>query len=358
MRRLNVQRGRGMSGSGAAGDKDLQEVHEGFGPVEEAALAARLDQFLLMHEIDMSGVLTREMAESLKSASREVHRRQPTGPGLRSRSLAEAQKRGVDLHLLRLAQRSRWNQAHDLLRGESFVPGEITVRSPESLLELPPMVEPPAGSTTVFGPPFSDGWERVAITEATGDGQIIGFASYLDSQWGRVGTRMSGENRSAGDSDRINLFHLCGFIVPFTMPLTGALHVSAEFTCLVCRHSVKTSDEWGWSDFFAFTQTGVKCDVLWERNDGVPATEDFRQRFVPGLDASGDGESYPGTQVMVGPGERRSVNFSTNVAFPAGKTVWIFVGMSDFLYARLNDVSIDISMDTAWQLSSLAVTTL
>jgi hypothetical protein len=103
---------------------------------------------------------------------------------------------------------------------------------------------------------------------------------------------------------------------------------------------------------------GVRFEVFWERDDGEPMTADFRQRFVPGLDASGDGECYPGMKVMVGPGERRSVNLFTDVAFPAGKTVWVYVGVSDFVYARINDVSIDISMDSAWQLSSLTVTAL
>lgn len=347
-----------MSGAGT-GRQDLRRVQEGFGRADDALrLTDELNELWSEQGDEVRRVLPRERADAIKAAALEAHATQPAGPGPRSRSLAEATRRHVDLDRLRAAQRSSRRRADDLLHAGGFRAGEVTVRSVERPFDWPPRVEPPASVSTVLLPPFSDGWERVTITEATGDGRVTAFDSYLDAQWGRLGTRMAAQNHDAGDGDHVNLFHLCGFIVPFTMPQTAPLHVTADFTCLVCRHGIQTSDEWGWSDFFAFTQTGVKVDVLWERDDGVSMTEDFRQRFVPGLQASGDGESYPGTQVAVGPGERRSVNVLTDVAFPAGKTVWIFVGMSDFLYARLNDVSVDISMDTAWQLSTLTVTAL
>jgi hypothetical protein len=303
--------------------------------------------------------LTRDQAASLKAAAREASSRQPGGPGLRSRSLAEAERRGIDLEQLRSAQRAGRRQLDDLLHGATtFSPGEITVRSLEAPFDWPPMVEPPVAVSTVFQPPFADGWSGTTISEATGDGAVSANDSYLDPPWGRLGTRMVGRNHDAGDDDWLNVFHQSGFIVPVTMPSTSTLHVTADLTCLVCEHTIATSDEWGWSDFFAVTQSGVRFAVFWEHDDGEPLTEDFRQRFVPGLDASGDGESHPGTNVVVGPGERRSVSFLSTVAFPAGKTVWVYVGMSDFMYARINDVSIDISMDSAWQLSSLTVTAL
>ena len=50
-------------------------------------------------------------------------------------------------------------------------------------------------------------------------------------------------------------------------------------------------------------------------------------------------------------------DFYTDIAFPAGKTVWIYVGVSNRIFATLNDVSIDASIDSRWQLSSLAITT-
>ncbi len=338
----------------------MQRVKGQFGQDEDAiSLAGRLNDLCSAQTAEIRSILPRDEAESIKSATREAQANQPGGPGPRFHSLAEAKRRGIDLDRLRSAQRTSRQQLADLLHGEgAFSAGEITVRSLDAPFDWPPVVEPPAAVSTVFVPPFAEGWERAAVREATGQGRVTAHESYLDPQWGRLGTRMIGRNHAAGDGDWLNLFHQGGFIIPFTMPNTSALHVTADLTCLVCEHRISTSDEWGWSEVFAFTQSGVRFEVFWERDDGEPMTADFRQRFVPGLDASGDGESYPGMKVMVGPGERRSVNFFTDVAFPAGKTVWVYVGVSDFVYARINDVSIDISMDSAWQLSSLTVTAL
>lgn len=61
---------------------------------------------------------------------------------------------------------------------------------------------------------------------------------------------------------------------------------------------------------------------------------------------------------MVGPGERRTADFITDMAFPQGKTIWVHIGLSDFAYAHVNDVSVDVSMNSAWQLSSLTLTAL
>jgi hypothetical protein len=59
------------------------------------------------------------------------------------------------------------------------------------------------------------------------------------------------------------------------------------------------------------------------------------------VEARGDGESFPGTVIQVSPGERRSLNLFTDVAFPAGKTVWVYIGIADYVWSLLNDVGID-----------------
>lgn len=338
----------------------VQRLKEQYGQDEDAARQAdRLHDLGSAQAADIRRILPHAESESIKSAAREARTKQPGGPGLRFHSLAEARRRGVDLDLLRSTQRSDRHLVDDLLHGDgAFSPGELTVRPLEAPFDWPPMVEPPLAVSTVFQPPFVEGWERASFSQAIGGGSVSTFESYLDPQWGRLGTRMVAQNHDAGYNDQLNVLHHCGFLVPFITPNTSPLMITVDLTCLVCVHKISTSDEWGWSDFFASTQSGVALDVFWEHDDGAPMTEDFRQRFVPGLDASGDGESFPGMKVIVGPGERRSLNFLTDVAFPAGKTVWVFVGMSDYMYARLNDVSIDISMDTAWQLSSLTVTAL
>lgn len=341
-------------------DNVVQRFKERFGRDEVAIrLAGDLRNICQAQAAEISSILPRAESENIKSAAREAHSKQPGGPGQRFTSLTEAKRRSIDLDRLRSVQRSGRQRLDELLHGGgTFSPSELTVRPLEAPFDWPPNVQPPAAVSTVFQPPFADGWERATVSEATGDGSVPVFESYLDPQWGRLGTHMVGRNHDADDSDSINVFHQSGLIVPVTMANTSPLMITADLTCLVCEHKISTADEWGWSDFYAFTQSGVVTAVFWERDDGEPMTEDFRQRFVPGLDASGDGESFPGLKVMVGPGERRSLNSLTDVAFPAGKTVWVYVGMSDFMFARLNDVSVDISMDSAWQLSSLTVTAL
>jgi hypothetical protein len=87
-------------------------------------------------------------------------------------------------------------------------------------------------------------------------------------------------------------------------------------------------------------------------------SEEADQTVIPGLDIQGDGESSPGTVAQADPGERRIVDFYTDEAYPAGKTVWIYIGIADRIGAGVNDVSIDISLDSAWQVSQLAVLSL
>jgi hypothetical protein len=43
------------------------------------------------------------------------------------------------------------------------------------------------------------------------------------------------------------------------------------------------------------------------------------------------------------------------MTFPEGQQIWIYVGVADKIWAFLNDVGIDISLDSAWLLNSLAV---
>lgn len=253
---------------------------------DEVRLRADLDELHAVLAAEIGDILTRDQAESVQRAAREAQAATPEGPGLRHHSLVEARRRGIDLDQLRAAQRSARRKFEDLVHaGDGFSPSEINVRALVPPFDWPPAVEPPPATSAVIYPPFEIAWERDTFRQAAGDAWVMEFESYLDTQWGQLGTWMAGRNHDAGDSDWVNLFHLGGFLIPFTMPATSVIYVRAELTCLVCEHSITTSDEWGWSDFIAFTRTGVKFDVLWERDDGEPMSQGFRERFVPGLDA-------------------------------------------------------------------------
>ena len=161
-----------------------------------------------------------------------------------------------------------------------------------------------------------------------------------------------------GDLDLLCAYREGGYLVPFKTLKTGILQVKADLTNLFCQHHISTEDEWGWSDFHATTRGRLILAVFWKWEDVDPANEVSHSWFVGGLDCRGDGESFPGTSVQATPGERRIVDLYTTMAFPQGQDLWVYVGLSDRIYALLNDVEINISIDSAWQLNSLAIRSL
>ncbi len=173
-----------------------------------------------------------------------------------------------------------------------------------------------------------------------------------------MGSKLVARNNDASDVDLLCAYRENGYLVPFKTLRTGILQVSADLSALLCRHHVSTYDEFGWSDFRATTRGRLVLAVFWTWEDVEPANEVSDQWFASGLDCSGDGESFPGTSIQAVPGERRVINLFTDMAFPAGRELWIYVGVADRIWALLNDVSIDISIDSAWQLNSLAVRSL
>ena len=343
--------------------KALVRLQKRFGPDAERVLlknAKKLEALRASCSAEWRDIFPVNQREAIRKAVERRTTKPRNRPSLRHLSLVEAKKRGVDLKRLKTVQDRLYGHSARLLNGDSsFSSSHITVRALDAPFDWPPMALPPAPDDgAIYVPPFGEPWERSAYDNADGASRVTENQSYLDAEWGRMGSRLVAHNHDASDSDYINVYHQNGFIVPFTVPTTGVLQVRADLVCLFCRHCIKTSDEWGWSDFHGSTSSSLVLAVFWNRDDGEPMSEDADQSFVPGLDSRGDGESSPGTVVQVDPGERRSVDFYTTEAYPAGKTVWIYVGIADWIWALVNDVSIDVSLDSAWQLSQLAVLSL
>ena len=338
------------------GRKRSARFQKRFGPdVESVHLknAEKLKALCTSCSAELRDIFSADQRKAIRKAVIRQTTERLNGPSLRYLSLAEAKRRGVDLERLKAVQDRLYGQVARLLKGgNSFSTGNITVRAPDAPLEPPPDVG------TQYVPPFGEAWERSTLSEASGDGRVTENLSYLDAEWGRIGSQLVAHNHDAGDVDTIHVDRQNGFVVPFTVTTTGVLQVSVDLICLFCRHHIKTEDEWGWSQFYSSTRSILVLSVFWNHDDGSPVSEVLNQKFVEGLNCSGDGESSPGTVVQVAPGERRSVDFYTDAAFPAGKTVWVYVGILDHLSAVLNDVSIDIAVDSAWQLSSLTVSSL
>jgi hypothetical protein len=325
---------------------------------EESAFRPRSGEVAAIadsYRAELATILPADQARAIRIAADGRHKQRPNGPGRRNLSLSQANEQGVDLGKLKAVHNRHRRELEDLFRGgQSFSSGEVIARSLDFPTNWPETLMPPDDGI-VYVPPFAESWERWITNEKDGDGKILRNDSYVEAQFGVLGAIMVVRNHDAGDWNHFDVGHGNGFFVPFTMPVTGTLQINADFICLLCRHSISTSDEWGWSDFWSFTKTACAISVFWNRDDNEPVSENVVLPLASGLDAHGDGESYPGTVVQVQAGEGRSVKFLTDVAFPAGKTVWIYAGVSNRIFATLNDVSIDASIDSRWQLTSLAI---
>jgi len=339
-----------------ADDKSLARLKKRFR--EEAGLQptpGEVQAIADSYRVESRAILRPDQGEAITKAVGGRLKAHPNGPGRRYLSLDEAKKRGVDLEKLKTVQDRHRRKLDDLFnyRG-AFSSADVVSRTMDIPIDWPETLMPPENGT-VYVPPFTEAWERWITNERDGEGHIRRNDSYVEADYGVLGAVMVVQNHDAGDWNHFDVGRGNGFFVPFTMPVTAILQVTADFICLLCRHHISTSDEWGWSDFWSFTKTACAMSVFWDRDDGEPASENVALPLASGLDAHGDGESYPGTIVQVGAGEGRSVKFLTDVAFPAGKRVWIYAGVSNRIFATLNDVSIDASIESRWQLSSLVI---
>jgi hypothetical protein len=337
----------------------LEAIHQRRQEREWRAAADQLEALRQSFLEEQREIFPPELRRSIQGGL--VRGGDPRGPGLRYQSLAEARENGLDLVRLKSLHDRIHGKFSEIVRGQTaFTFHENVVGSVADLLKEPPIlfVPPDPDKEKLFTPPYDGSWDRFEQGWASGDGAVSENFSYLDGNMARLGARLSGHNHDAGDFDVVCAYREGGYLVPFKTLKTGILQVKADLTALVCRHHVSTDDEWGWSDFHATTRGRLILAVFWNWEDVDPANEVSNDWFVAGLDCAGDGESFPGTSVQATPGERRIVNLFTDTAFPAGQDLWVYVGLSDRIYSWVNDVGIDISIDSAWQLNSLAVRSL
>ncbi|RJF86098.1 hypothetical protein [Sphingomonas cavernae] len=335
----------------------LQAIYERAQKDEWRATVDRLEASRRSFAEQRQQILSPKLRDRIVSTIAADKGADPRGPGRRYRSLVEARNAGVDLAALKGLHNRAYGEFSELVTDHAaFHFHETVVGSFTDIFDRPPFVyvPPDPDKEKLFYPPFGGSWDRLEQSQATGDGTIVQTISYLDGA-GRMGSKLVARNHDASDVDLLCAYRENGYLVPFTTLRTGILQVKADLSALFCRHHISTEDEWGWSDFHATTRGRLVMAVFWNWEDVDPANEVSHQWFVSGLDCRGDGESFPGTSVQAVPGERRIINLFTEMAFPAGRELWVYVGTADRIWALLNDVSIDISIDSAWLLNSLAI---
>ncbi len=328
---------------------------------QERAWRSTASKLQTMHQSfseERGRILSPGLREKIASAAKRSAGEDRRGPGLRYRSLVEAKNAGVDLAALKALHSRAYGQAGDIMKGDSAFQLQETVMGPlADVLERPPIIFPDPDKEKVFWPPFGGPLETYNQNQTLGDATIIENSSYLDGS-GRLGSKLVARDHDASDVDFLCAARHGGYVVPFTTLRTGPLQVRADLSALVCTHRISTEDEFGWSDFVANTRGGLTMAVFWDLEDAEPDVAVHHPWFIAGLQGAGDGESFPGTTTQALPGERRIVSMFTETAFAAGSQVWVYVGLADRIFAVLNDVSIDISIDSAWVLNSLAIRSL
>jgi hypothetical protein len=337
----------------------LEAIHDRFQADAWAEKVKNLEDLRSSFSNQRNEILSRELRDKIRTSIKEEQSQDLRAPGNRYKSLIAAQDAGLDLSALKDVHHAAYGSAANVVSGNNrFRYSETVVgNNPDWFTSPPPIIWiplPDPNRERVFYPPFMGSWDRFQQNQATGDGVVVENTSYLD-ETSKLGSKLVARNHDASDVDIISVRRETGYLVRFKTLRVGILQVKADLQALFCQHSVRTDDEWGWSDFNASTRGRLVLAVFWNWEDIDPANEVCDQWFVAGLDCSGDGESYPGTTVQVSPGQRRIVNLYTTMAFPANKKVWVYVGLADEIWAFLNDVSIDISIDSAWLLNSLAV---
>jgi hypothetical protein len=198
-------------------------------------------------------------------------------------------------------------------------------------------------------------WDRFAEGHATGDGEVLRLDSYLWADVGRTGSCVWLRNWDASNFDYVLGRRENGFLAFHTVPANGILKVELDVQCSFSQHCIETRNEWGWSDHTAWTNEEAVVGILWKWEDDVPATESRDPYFVWGLDTSGSGDSSPHTVNPVPAGQLRTLAVYSNMAFPAGVTVLVYVGTCQGLLGYVNDVSLNTFVNSAWFVTQMRV---
>ena len=276
-----------------------------------------------------------------------------------------ARRLGVNVEALSQLNRQAQTDAQRLLPVQSSALGDIDVKLLAQELTSAPLTYgkplrklPIPSRQTSFGGNFGltesapyAWWDRGGEAYESGAGQILQNDSRLNGDIGISGSCIWYKNKNASDYDHMYTTRGTGFLVYYVPPETGLIKVQFDVTCLLAQHCMETYNEWGWSEYGAFTQESFEIGILWKWEDDVPVTESGV--LIGGTNGNGNGNSSPGVQYPVTAREVRTVTLFSKMAFPANVPLWIYVGTLQRIYADLNDVSLNTFANSMWQFSQI-----
>ncbi|UCM89820.1 hypothetical protein [Streptomyces marincola] len=265
--------------------------------------------------------------------------------------------------------RERRERADVFLRGQGVAPEElarILREQHEGLADI--FRSPPIGSADAAypadggepggdaaeprafatGPPFSGFQRGFHFANLSGSGfRGDQFVTLVPSS-GIVGHQVRLTNDDASDFDFAEAVADAQIAFWFQPGMTGRVSLTVEAQCQLATHSLRTEDEWGWSDSSTNQDNFLMTHVLHPNVPGpsfagtshfhwrTDATEEVFRRFVP-----------VGTTVV-----RRMVG---DGVIPAGQFVVVRVGTRTTATSWTNDVVIHSTPDFRWLIRSIAI---
>lgn len=220
---------------------------------------------------------------------------------------------------------------------------------------LPEDAEAPAvADLAVAASPWHGSWDAGTSWWSTAGHRtnwLVDQSYHLPSA-NRSGSYLMISHRQSDSDDDVFAQHTSGFLLNYTMPFTGRLSMTFAVTRAFGRFFCDNDDEPGWSDCWTEAGEYGVGEVYWDWNDWE-ADAAGGQLLVGGVQTH-DTEAWIDTPGLL-PGSSRSVQLKTDVTFPQGHTVVVFMATRQSMLASLDDVSTTLGVEGAWYVSAPSV---
>jgi hypothetical protein len=313
---------------------------------EEAALA-RITQNLAAiraeHRAQRAAILTPDVERRLREHADGSRPRDglvlPDDERFRRRAAERAFAHGLGVDLAALAR----------LHADTRERMSLAVRPApaDGAVTALPDVQP---GPSALASPWHGSWDAGTWWSSTAVGRTSWWADishHLPSA-NRSGSHLRFRHSHSDSDDEVLAQHTSGYLLNYTMPFTGRLAMSFAATRAFGSFFVDNDDEPGWSECWTQAEEYGIADVYWDWNDPDPDSKSGSLLISGAM--TEDTEAWidiPG----VFPGTSRGVQVTTDVTFPQGHTVLVFMATRQIILAWMNDVSTTVGVDGAWYLS-------
>lgn len=210
-------------------------------------------------------------------------------------------------------------------------------------------------NATIFTPPFSLAdvyvWkgldQRINVTNRSfvlpETGQLVVDADFDDDEhtsfsaglWGLLYVNLA------------DVFTACG--VPYTVPDTGRLRITAEFRNFYNYALLSLTDNWG------FSAGTLSCEYWLYGAVLRPSRESVQYLLLFKNTLTSDGGNVSGLMPDIDQSAPLYIDVTTDEMFNAGEPVWVMVGSVVEVYTRLDDMHGHVRALLWWQVNQIGV---